>query len=260
MSHQRLIDTHCHLYLEDFESEVSEVMQRAGEAGVIRIYMPGIDVANIAALKAMADRFPDTCFPMMGLHPCYADENAFASLSLMEKELATGRYCAIGEVGLDYHWEVSDRTVQRKAFEQQIQWAMDMHLPLIIHSRQSTTDCIELIKKYQKGNLKGIFHCFGGTLEEAKKIEDLGFLVGIGGVVTYKNAGLKEIVKEIPISQIVLETDAPYLSPVPLRGKRNEPANLTHILAVIAEAQAESPEWIADQTTKNALKLFGHSV
>jgi TatD DNase family protein len=260
MNNEQLIDTHCHLYLEEFQSDISAVMQRAREAGVSRVYLPNIDTTSIEPMRQLTLQYPDFCFPMMGLHPCYADENTSAALAIMEKELASGRYCAIGEVGLDYHWDVSDKAVQYAAFEQQIQWAADARLPLIIHSRQSTTDCIELIKKHQQGNLKGIFHCFGGTLEEAKKIEDLGFLVGIGGVITYKNAGLKEIVKDIPITQIVLETDAPYLSPVPFRGKRNEPAYLTYILSILAEARQESPEGLAAQTTENALKLFGHSV
>jgi TatD DNase family protein len=254
-----LIDTHAHIYADEFKDDINEVIESAKKASIARIYMPNIDVESIDPMLQLEALFPGYCVPMMGLHPCYVQSDATAALKTIKSWLEKRSFAAIGEVGLDYHWDKSNIDIQKQVFEQQVIWAKELDLPIIIHSRKSLEDCISIIKKHQDGNLKGIFHCFSGSLEEAKKIEGLGFLMGIGGVITYKNAGVKEVVKYIPIESLVLETDAPYLTPVPFRGKRNEPAYLTYLLDILAEAKEIAKEIVADQTTQNALKLFGHS-
>lgn len=256
---QGLIDTHAHIYAEEFNEDLSRMIAAARKAGVARIYMPNIDTESIIPMLELETAYPDYCFPMMGLHPCYVGTQPEKSLSVVEEWLKKRSFYAIGEVGLDYHWDKSNQAQQILAFEQQIQWAIELKLPIIIHSRKSLEDCIKLIKKYQKGNLKGIFHCFSGSVEEARKIESLGFLMGIGGVVTYKNAGLKEVIKSISIDHLVLETDAPYLTPVPYRGQRNEPAYLAIVAQAVADAKEMPLEEVASTTSQNALKLFGHS-
>ncbi len=254
-----LIDTHAHIYAEEFKADTTNMIETAQKAGVERIYMPNIDTDSIEPMLRLEASYPGYCFPMMGLHPCYVGTQPESSLAIVEGWLGKKCFCAIGEVGLDYHWDISNKAQQMQAFELQIQWAMDLNIPIIIHSRKSMDDCIMLIKKYQKGNLKGIFHCFSGSLEEARRIEGLGFLMGIGGVLTYKNTGLKETVKQISMAQLVLETDAPYLTPVPYRGKRNEPSYLGLVAEALSEAKEISVEEVGNITSQNALKLFGHS-
>jgi TatD DNase family protein len=255
----RLIDTHAHIYLDEFLPDNQQFIQRAQESGVEKIFMPNIDLTSIDPMLAMEEKYPDICYPMMGLHPCYVQQDATAALKSIREWLDKRRFSAVGEIGLDYHWDKSNIDIQKQAFEQQIIWASELELPVIIHSRKSLEDCISIIKKHQRGKLRGIFHCFSGSLEEAKKIEGLGFFMGIGGVITYKNAGVKEVVKHIPLESLVLETDAPYLTPVPFRGKRNEPAYLEYVVDTLAEAKEMAKENVAHQTTQNALKLFGHS-
>ena len=256
----RLIDTHAHIYLDEFLTDNQQFIESAKASGVEKIFMPNIDLGSIEPMLGMEEKYPDICFPMMGLHPCYVQQDATVALQKIKEWLDKRSFSAIGEVGLDYHWDKSNIDIQKQAFEQQVIWAMELNLPIVIHSRKSLDDCISIIKEHQNGALKGIFHCFSGSLEEAKKIEGLGFLMGIGGVITYKNAGVKEVVKHIPLESLVLETDAPYLTPVPYRGKRNEPAYLTYILETLAEAKEMAKEIVAEQTTQNALKLFGHSI
>ena len=260
MSSYRLIDTHAHIYLDEFESDNQLFIDRAIQSGVEKIFMPNIDIASIEPMLGMEEKYPDICYPMMGLHPCYVQQDATAALETVKAWLYKRKFWAVGEIGLDYHWDKSNIDLQKQAFEQQVIWAKELNLPIVIHSRKSLDDCISIIKKHQDGKLKGIFHCFSGSMEEAKRIQDLGFLMGIGGVITYKNAGVKEVVKHIPLEYLVLETDAPYLTPVPFRGKRNEPAYLTYIVETLAEAKGMAKEMVAEQTTQNALKLFGHSV
>ena len=256
----RLIDTHAHIYAEEFKDDISSIIDSAQRSGVEKIYMPNIDEESIGPMLQLEASYPGFCTPMMGLHPCYVQQDASAALRTIKNWLDTRKFSAIGEVGLDYHWDRSNMEIQKEAFELQVIWAKELNLPVVIHSRKSLDDCISIIKKHQAGQLKGIFHCFSGSLEEAKRIEGLGFLMGIGGVITYKNAGVKEVVRHIPLESLVLETDAPYLTPAPYRGKRNEPAYLTYILEALAEAKEMAKETIAEETTQNALKLFGHSI
>jgi TatD DNase family protein len=251
-----LIDTHTHLYLPEFKADIEHVLARAKAVGVTKFYLPNIDSSSIADLLELEKTHHDCCIPMMGLHPCSVKENYKDELGLVEDWLTKRNFAAVGEIGLDYYWDQSFIPQQKEAFALQIDWALHYNIPIVIHSRNSLQDCIDIVKQKQNGKLKGVFHCFGGTLYEAKQILDLHFLMGIGGVVTYKKSGLAELLKDIPISSLVLETDAPYLTPIPFRGKRNEPAYLTYIVEKIAEAKSVSAEEVVICTTENALKLF----
>jgi TatD DNase family protein len=252
----QIIDTHTHLYLEDFQQDIEEVLGRAISEGVTRFYLPNVDSSSIPDLLKLENQYPE-CIAMMGLHPCYVKENVIDELKLVEEWLRKRPFAAVGEIGLDYYWDKTFVAEQKEAFRKQIDWALELNLPIVIHSRDSMQDCIDIVKEQQNGHLRGIFHCFGGTVEEAKQIMDLGFLMGIGGVVTYKKSGLAEVLSSIPLEYLVLETDAPYLSPVPFRGKRNEPSYLKHVVSKMVEAMNYSVEEIAVQTTLNAQKLFG---
>ena len=251
-----IIDTHTHLYLEEFQADIEDVITRAKAEGVTRFYLPNVDSSSIGDLLKLEEMHPE-CIAMMGLHPCYVKENVADELKLVEEWLRKRPFAAVGEIGLDYYWDKTFVAEQKDGFRQQINWALELNLPIVIHSRNSMQDCIDIVRDHQNGNLRGIFHCFGGTVEEAKQIIDLGFLMGIGGVVTYKKTGLAEILPSIPMEHLVLETDAPYLTPVPFRGKRNEPSYLKYIVTKIAEALNISAEEVARQTTLNAQKLFG---
>jgi TatD DNase family protein len=253
----RIIDTHTHLYLEDFKEDIEDVLQRAKQEGVERFYLPNIDSSSIPDLLELEQKHHGVCMAMMGLHPCSVKENYKDELQVVQEWLGKRSFAAVGEIGLDYYWDQTFISQQKEAFHLQIEWALQYDIPIIIHSRNSLQDCIDIVKPHQNGKLRGIFHCFGGTLEEAKQIMELNFLMGIGGVVTYKKAGLAELLKEVPLSALVLETDAPYLTPVPFRGKRNEPAYLKYVVAKIAEAKEASIEVVVNATTTNAQKLFG---
>jgi TatD DNase family protein len=253
-----IIDTHTHLYLEEFKNDITDVIKRAKEIGITKFYLPNIDSTSINDMLLLEKQFPDECIPMMGLHPCSVNEQYKSELKLVEDWLAKRSFAAVGEIGLDYYWDQTFIKEQKEAYSLQIEWALQYNLPIVIHSRNSLQDCIDIVKKHQNGKLKGIFHCFGGTIDEAKQIIDLGFLMGIGGVVTYKNAGLAELLKHISTLNLVLETDAPYLTPVPFRGKRNEPAYLIHVIEKIAEAKGISIDEVITATTANAQKLFGN--
>ena len=252
-----IIDTHTHLYLDEFNADIDEVLQKAAAEGVEQFYLPNVDSTSIDDLLLLADRYPGKCIPMMGLHPCYVKENVVDELKLVQHWLQKRPFAAVGEIGLDYYWDKTFVPQQKEAFRQQINWALELNLPIVIHSRESMQDCIDLVREHQNGQLRGIFHCFGGSSEEAKQIIDLGFLMGIGGVVTYKKSGLTEVLPQIPLEFLVVETDAPYLSPVPFRGKRNEPSYLKFIVEKMAELMQTTAEKIAAQTTANAQKLFG---
>lgn len=255
MEKKQLIDTHCHLYLEEFQSDLGQVMNRAAAEGVSRIYLPALDSAHHQQMIRLEDRYPGQCRAMIGLHPCYVKENFQAELDTVRSLLAGRRFAAIGEIGLDYYWDRSFDAQQQEAFNMQIALAQEYSLPVVIHSRSSMDDCLAILAQYAP--LRGIFHCFSGSLEQAKKAIDYGMLLGIGGVITYKNAGLAEVVAGLPLERLVLETDAPYLSPVPLRGKRNESSYLRYIVAKIAEVKKTSEAEVAAATTANALRLFG---
>ena len=250
------IDTHTHLYDEESIDLQDQNIHRALAAGVSKMYMPNCDSTTINAMMAIAQRFPDNCFPMMGLHPCYVKENFRNELAIVEEQLAQQKFSAIGEVGLEFYWDRNVDKEQKIAFEQQIDWAIAYKLPVIIHSRSSTKECIDIIKRKQNGNLVSLFHCYSGTVEEAKSIVDLGGYLGIGGVVTYKKTNLPEVLLSVPIENIVLETDAPYLAPVPYRGKRNESTYIPIIAENIAEVYQMPTETIAAVTTATAQKIF----
>lgn len=252
----KLIDSHCHLYLEEFNTDRADVMQRALELGVKKFYLPGIDSEVIESMLAMEEQYPNICFPMMGLHPCSVKENYKLELSIVESWLQKRKFVAIGEIGLDFYWDKTFEAQQYEAFEQQMQWALDYHLPIVIHSREATQATINCVKPFAAKGLKGIFHCFTGSYESAKEIIGMNFLLGIGGVITYKNAGLAEVVKKIDLQHIVLETDAPYLTPVPFRGRRNESSYLKYVAERIALEKNISVEEVATITTANAEQIF----
>ncbi len=253
-----MIDTHAHLYDPAFDTDRDAAVQRALAAGVDKIYLPNCDSSTIAPMMALATAHPQHCFPMMGLHPCYVKDSFEEELAEMEAWLGRTPFAAIGEIGLDYHWDKTFVPQQKKAFSRQMEWAKNRGLPIVIHSRESTADCIAMVRAAQDGMLRGVFHCFSGTLAEAEEIIALGFLLGIGGVVTYKSAAaLQEVVRTVPMESLVLETDAPYLSPVPHRGKRNEPAYTAFVAQKIAELRGVDVVELDRITTANAERLFG---
>lgn len=252
-----LVDTHTHLYDDRLVADEDSI-PRAIAAGVQRMYMPNCNSETIEGMLTQADRWPDNCMPMMGLHPCYVKEDYRNELNVVTEWMEKRKFAAIGEIGLDYYWDLTWKTQQHEAFRAQIDLALKYSLPIVIHSRESTQDCIDVVREKQNGALNGVFHCFSGTIEEAKQIVELGFYLGIGGVVTYKKSTLPDIVREIPLEHIVLETDAPYLAPVPYRGKRNESAYIPVIAATIAEIKGVPLTDVAAITTANAGKLFGY--
>lgn len=260
-----LVDTHCHLYDEAFDSDRSEMLDRARMAGVSRFYLPAIDRTSHDSMFKMEQAFPDQCFPMMGLHPCYVNEQVEEELRIVKEWLEQRAFCAVGEIGLDFYWDRTFEQQQYQAFEQQLEWSLQYKLPVSIHSRNATQESIEVIKKVNRRGktqgesqfkVRGVFHCFSGSVELARQIVDLGLYLGIGGVITYKNAGLPAVVQEIGLEHLVLETDAPYLSPVPYRGKRNESAYLSAVVSAVAQATAASEQEVARVTTANAKKIF----
>ncbi|HPH84862.1 MAG TPA: TatD family hydrolase [Ferruginibacter sp.] len=251
-----LIDTHCHLYVKEFETDIESVIRRAEAAGVERFYMPAIDHETNQALINLEERFPGKCFAMMGLHPCSVNEHFQVALDEVSTWLEKRKFAAIGETGLDFYWDKTFVKEQYYALEKQIEWAIQYQLPIVLHTRNATQETVDVIKKYAGTGLKGIFHCFGGSLDEAQQIIELGFYLGIGGVVTYKNAGLAEVLEKLDLANIVLETDSPYLSPVPFRGKRNESAYLKNITEKLAGIKQVSVEEVARITTGNAREIF----
>jgi TatD DNase family protein len=258
MKKYELIDSHCHIYLEDFAGDIGGYMDRAKEEGVSRIYMPSLDSHHLKSILEMEEKFPGTCFSMVGIHPCYVRENYREELDFMCNSLKNRSFSAVGEIGLDYYWDRNYDDFQMVCFREQITLAKEYQLPIVIHSRSSMNECIQVLKEEKGSKLRGIFHCFSGNIENAKDIIDCGLLLGIGGVVTYKNAGLGEVVADVPLEHIVLETDAPYLTPVPYRGKRNESSYLKYIVDKVASVKNVDVEQVARITTANAKAVFGH--
>ncbi len=250
------IDTHTHLYLEEFKEDIDNVIEQALHNNIDKFFLPNIDSTAIEDMLLLEQKFPGKCFPMMGLHPCYVKENYLSELNIVEEWLAKRSFAAIGEIGLDYYWDTTFKEQQMHCFTTQMQWALKYNLPIVIHSRNATPETIEAVKPFAAKGLKGIFHCFGGTVAEANAIIELGFLLGIGGVCTYKKAGLDQVLQHIDLQHIVLETDSPYLTPVPYRGKRNESAYIKIIAQKVAEIKACSLEEVARVTTRNALRTF----
>jgi len=251
------IDTHAHLYADQFKHDREDIITRALDKNVTRMYLPNIDHTSIDGMLELEEKYPAHCFATMGLHPCSVGKDFEKDLYEIEAWLTKRSFAAIGEMGTDLHWDDTYFEQQKEAFKIQAAWAKKYSLPLLIHCRKSTQETIALLKELQDGKLTGVFHCFGGSLEEAKEIIKLGFLMGIGGVVTYKNSGLNKVLPQIDLQHLVLETDAPYLSPEPHRGKRNESSYIPIIAQKIADIKEISIEIVKKQTTENALKLFG---
>jgi len=252
----KLVDTHCHLYSEEFEADLDLAIQRAENEGVERFYLPSIDSNSIESMLALGKRFPGKCIPMMGLHPCYVKENYLEELAVVKKWLSSEKFAAVGEIGLDFYWDKTFAEQQQHAFRTQIELSLQYDLPVVLHTRDAMQETIDIVKEYTAKGIKGIFHCFGGSYENAMEIINAGFYLGIGGVLTYKKSGLSEVLEKIDLKHMVLETDAPYLAPVPFRGKRNESCYLKYIAAKLAEVKNISVEEVAQITTSNAEKIF----
>ncbi len=254
----RFIDTHAHLYDEAFASEEDLAVDRAREAGVTKIVFPDIDSQSREAMFSLAGRHPGTVFPCLGLHPTSVGADWEREMSLIENELKTRRIWAIGEIGMDCYWSKEFVGQQKEVLRIQLEMADRLNLPVIIHSRESTELIINVIKDCRHLSLRGVFHAYSGSAETYRELQKLGdWYIGIGGVLTYKKASIAETVRRIPLEKILLETDSPYLTPVPFRGKRNESGYVPHIAAKLAELTEKSIEEIAFRTTENAEKLFG---
>ncbi len=251
------IDTHAHLYHKQFESDRAAMLQRALDAGVTKLFLPNIDAESEAGMHALAQAHPTVCFPMMGLHPCSVGEENSADMARIEQQLRKGGYCAVGEIGIDLHWDKTWLVQQRQVFRQHVRWAKELDLPIVIHCRESFAETIAIVEEENGPELRGVFHCFTGSAQDAERIRALGdFYLGIGGVITFPRGGLFETMQVVGAEHCVLETDAPYLAPVPFRGKRNESSYIPHVAAKLAEATGHSVEDIARITTTNAEKLF----
>lgn len=248
-------DTHAHIYSEEFKDDLEDILLSAQEKGIKDIYMPNIDSSSIEEMLRIAATY-EGCHPLIGLHPCYVKENYKVELQIMEQYLEKYKFAGIGEIGIDLYWDVTFADEQMKVFRHQISMAGNAGLPFVIHSRESLDLTIDTVAELQNGSLTGIFHCFNGTAEQARRIIDIGFYMGIGGVITYKNAGVDKVVADVSLDHLVLETDSPYLSPVPYRGKRNECAYLLQIADKLAEVKGVGIKEIAQITTRNAQILF----
>jgi TatD DNase family protein len=253
----RLIDTHAHLYLEEFKAALGAIEDRARSVGAARTILPAIDSSTHAMMLELEAGNPANYISMIGLHPCSVKGNYEEELRIIERYLTERRFIAVGEIGLDFHWDLTYKEQQYVAFRRQIEYALEYNIPIAIHSRDATDECIEVIKEYGDRGLRGVFHCFSGTVAQAKEVMGQGFYLGIGGVVTFKNGGLDKVLGEIDLSKVVLETDAPYLAPVPFRGKRNETSYLKYVVEKIAMIKGISEEEVAGITTRNAENLFG---
>ncbi len=251
-----LIDTHTHLYLNNFDEDRDKVIHHAVNESVQTMLLPAIDSSTFGAMMDLVKKHPEHCLPMIGLHPTSVKDNYEEEIKLVVKELEAGGYVAVGEIGIDLYWDDTFADQQKEAFRQQLQMAKKYELPAVIHTRNSFNEIYPIVKSESTNKLTGVFHCFTGTMEEAKKIIDLGFKLGIGGIITFKNSRLAEIVQNIPIEFLVLETDAPFLTPSPYRGKRNESAYINYIANKLGEIKKISVEQVAEITTKNAVELF----
>ncbi len=253
----QFVDTHTHLYSEEFKEDRKAIVEKAIKNGVNQMFLPNVDVDSIQPMLDLVWDFPENCFPMMGLHPCSVNEHVEAHLFQIQKWFKKRKFWAVGEIGLDYYWSTDFKEQQISAFKKQIQWAINLDLPIVIHSRNSNEDVIKILGEMSHPKLRGIFHCFSGDANQASQIVELGFLLGIGGVLTYKNSGLTDAIADISLQHIVLETDAPYLAPVPFRGKRNESFYLLEVARKLAEVKAVGLNQVAEITTNNAKKVFG---
>lgn len=252
------IDTHSHLFSEEFNNDRALVIERAKDAGVKCIVLPNIDSSSIQALMQTANEFPDYCFPTMGLHPTSVKENMEQEIKIVEHTLANHKFYAIGEIGIDLYWDKTYLEQQKIAFRHQLQLAKKHNLPVIIHSRNSFDEIFEIVDQEIDSSLKGVFHSFSGDLNQLKHIQEYkSFYIGLGGVVTYKNGGVDKLIPHMDLSKVLLETDSPYLTPVPHRGKRNESAYIQYVATKIADLLGLQGDDIANTTTLNAIELFG---
>ena len=253
-----IVDTHTHIYQPAFDHDRAAMMERAMAFGVQKFYLPGIDSAVLPRMFQMEADYPGKCLAMMGLHPCSVNENYKTELALVEEWLARRAFAAVGEIGLDFYWDKTFTAQQFEAFRIQNELALQYRLPIVIHTRNAMPETLAVVQEYKGRGLRGIFHCFSGTYEDAVAAIDAGFYLGIGGVVTYKNGGLAEVLARIPLTSLVLETDAPYLTPVPFRGKRNESSYLQYVVEKLADIYKVPAEAVAEMTTANAAKIFAY--
>lgn len=252
------IDTHAHIYIDRFKDDLNEVINRSIEQNVSKILMPNIDVDTMDDVIATADSYPDVCKPMVGLHPCSVNERWRDDLQKLKPYLNNKNIIAVGEIGIDLYWDSTFAKAQEEAFRYQISWAKEHSLPIVIHSRAAIDITIDIVTELQDGNLKGVFHCFDQSYEHGQKIIDIGFYMGLGGVITYKkNNEIREAISGLPMSSMLLETDAPYLPPVPYRGKRNESSYVPIVADMLSQIKDISIDEVAKITTKNAQALFG---
>jgi TatD DNase family protein len=251
-----MIDTHAHIYAEQFLEDLDETINRAKESGVKKILLPNIDSASLDGMNSLVTGHPGFFYKMVGLHPCSVNKEYLNELAVLEAELGKNDCIAIGEIGIDLYWDKTTLAEQTDAFKIQCNWAIERNLPIAIHSREATEIILDILEQNFAGKITGVFHCFTGTEDEAKRIVDLGMYVGIGGVVTFKNTTLREVLKSVDLSRVILETDSPYLAPMPFRGKRNESSYLVYIARTLSEVYGISEHLLVDRTTENALKLF----
>ena len=253
-----LTDTHAHLYSEQFQEDIDAIISRCIGKKISRIFLPNIDTKSIEPMLALCKKYPKNIFPMMGLHPCSVKENYLSELNIIKQQLDKNTYYAIGEIGIDLYWDKTFVEEQKNAFRTQIKWAKERKLPIIIHARDSFKEIFDIVDEENDEHLTGIFHCFTGTIEDAKKIINYGgFKLGIGGVVTFKNSGLDSVLKHVDIKHIVLETDSPYLAPAPHRGKRNESSYVELVALKLCDIYDLSLTEIANITTQNSIEVFG---
>ncbi|MES2829567.1 MAG: TatD family hydrolase [Bacteroidota bacterium] len=251
-----LTDTHTHLYYETDNDKQALLMQRCFDTDIKRLFLPNVDLASIKQIDDLVSKYPENCFAMAGLHPCEVKEDYELVLDQICEGMADRQIYAIGEIGIDLHWDKTTLEFQKAAFKEQIKWAKDMELPIVIHCREAFDEVFKVLEQEKDDKLRGIFHCFTGDLEQANHAIELGFYLGIGGVVTYKNSGLEAVLKDIPLHKLVLETDSPYLAPVPYRGKTNESSYLIFVAQKLADIYGISLEEIAEITTANSVKIF----
>ncbi|MDJ1470137.1 TatD family hydrolase [Xanthocytophaga flava] len=253
----QFVDTHAHIYGDQFNNDREVMLKRTFSAGVTKIFMPNVDSTSIEGMLALEDQYPDHCFSMMGVHPCSIETDFERELKIAEDWLAKRKFVAIGEIGLDYYWSMEFVEQQKEALKIQVSWAKKYDLPIVIHCRDSFRDTVAVLAETGITGLKGIFHCFSGSIEDAQIAIDMGFKLGIGGVSTFKNGGLDKVIPFVELKHLVLETDSPYLAPVPYRGKRNETSYIPLIAQRVADLKGISVATVAEVTTQNALSLFG---
>ncbi len=256
LNNQSLTDTHTHIYYQAGSEKLKEQMDRCFQNGITRLFLPNVDVSSIEKVFETVAAYPDHCFPMLGLHPCDVKEDYKVQLEQIYAKIQTSKIYAIGEIGIDLYWDKSTLEIQKDAFRKQIEWSKDLGLPISIHCREAFNEVFEVLEEMADDRLFGIFHCFTGTLEQAHRAINLGFKLGIGGVVTFKKAGLDAVVKAISLEHIVLETDAPYLAPVPFRGKENESSYLVYVAQKVADLHEIGIDKVAEITTQNSKQIF----